>query len=73
MEFKKYLPADASNGRAVISLEGGSTLEDLMNVLKIPVAEQGGAVINGLSCGVDRSQVLNEGDVVSFFTPVAGG
>ena len=73
MKFRKYLPAGASDGKAIISLTEGSTLEDLRTTLSIPVEVQGGAVINGISCGVDNSQVLKEGDVVSFFSPVAGG
>jgi len=73
MKFRKYLPAGASDGKATISLMQGSTLEDLRSTLGIPVEVQGGAVINGLSYGVDDSQVLKEGDVISFFTPVAGG
>ena len=73
LRFKKYLPVDASEGKTEISLEKGSTIEDLMGVLCIPMDEQGTAVVNGISYGVDHSQVLKEGDVVSFFSPVAGG
>ncbi len=73
LTYVKYLPADASEGKAWISLEKGSTLGDLMGALGIPTDEQGTAVINGISYGVDCSQVLKEGDVVSFFSPVAGG
>ena len=73
MKYRKYLPPEASEGRAEISLEEGSSLEELMNILGIPKDLKGTAVVNGISYGVDHSQVLKEGDVVSFFSPVAGG
>ncbi len=73
MKFKKYLPADSVDGRAVVSLERGSKLQDLMGMLGIPPDEEGTAVINGISYGVTDTQILRDGDVVSFFSPVAGG
>lgn len=73
MKFRKYLPSDSVDGRAVVSLEKGSTLQDLMRTLGIPEDEKGTAVINGISYGVTETQVLADGDVVSFFAPVAGG
>lgn len=73
MKFRKYLPSDLANGRAVVSLQKGSTLQDLMSLLGIPDDEHGTAVINGMSYGLTESQVLADGDVVSFFAPVAGG
>jgi len=73
MNFRKYLPSDSRDGRAVVSVEEGTTLQDLMGMLGIPGDEQGTAVINGISYGVTDTQVLMDGDVVSFFSPVAGG
>ena len=73
MKFGKYLPPGSVDGRAVVSLEKGATLQDLMGILGIPKDERGTAVINGISYGVTETQVLADGDVVSFFAPVAGG
>ena len=73
MKFRKYLPADSSDGKAMISLEEGSTLEGLLKILSVPDDEHRIVVINGISQGMDSSQVLNAGDVVAFFAPVAGG
>lgn len=73
MKFRKYLPADASNDSAMISMDEGSTLQDLKNVLGIPPDEHGGAVINGTPYAEDGAPVLNDGDSVSFFATVAGG
>ena len=73
MNFRKYLPSDSRDGKAVVSMQEGATLQDLMGMLGIPGDEQGTAVINGISYGVADTQVLRDGDVVSFFSPVAGG
>ena len=76
MDFKKYLPSDSINGKAEICLKEGSTLEDLLKTLGIPVNQPKIIVINGISQGVSTKvgeQVLKEEDVVSIFPPVAGG
>jgi len=73
MNFRKYLPSDSRDGRAVVSIAEGATLQDLMGTLGIPGDEKGTAVVNGISYGVADTQVLKDGDVVSFFSPVAGG
>jgi molybdopterin converting factor small subunit len=76
MNFKKYLPADSLDGKAMISLEEGSTLEDLLKILNIPVNEPKIIVVNGISKGISAKvsdQLLKEGDIVSIFPPVAGG
>jgi molybdopterin converting factor small subunit len=73
MRFKNYLPADASDGTVMISLEEGSTLEDLKNILGIPADEFGGIVVDGMNCEIEDSKILEDGDTVSFFSAVAGG
>jgi molybdopterin converting factor small subunit len=73
MKFREYLPPDSSEGSATISLDEGSTLNDLVNILGIPVDEAGAAVINCFSYGFEDSIKLNDGDVISFFAPVFGG
>jgi len=47
MDFKKYLPSDSINGKAEICLKEGSTLEDLLKTLGIPVNQPRIIVING--------------------------
>ncbi len=73
LKFKRFLPADSENGRVIISLEENATVGDLMSFLDIPIDEPGSAVINGISIGVEKTHILKNGDVVSFFTPAAGG
>ena len=76
IDLKKYLPSGSINGKATICLKGGSTLEDLLKTLDIPANEPRIIVINGISQGVSTKvseHILQEGDVVSIFPPVAGG
>ena len=74
MKFRKYLPSDSRDGRAVVSVQEGSTLrgsDGYCSAFRVMNRER--AVINGISYGVADTQVLKDGDVVSFFSPVAGG
>jgi len=76
MKFKKHLPSDSLDGKAMISLEEGSTLEDLLNILNIQINEPKLIMINGISQGIStkvNNQLLKEGDIVSIFPPIAGG
>ncbi|HNR12763.1 MAG TPA: MoaD/ThiS family protein [Thermodesulfobacteriota bacterium] len=77
MEFRKYLPSGASEGKLVMTLEEGTTVGDLLNKLGVPLAEQKILVINGVSHGACGSaihnQPLKDGDVVALFPPVGGG
>ncbi len=76
MEFKSCLPPGATGGRATISLEEGATLEVLLNLLGIPLDKPKIVVINGVSLGISNAApfpVLQEGDIVSLFSPVGGG
>lgn len=76
MDFTKYFPAEASNGKVTISLENGSTVKDLLTILGIPINEPKLVVINGVSQGISdkmNTRELKEGDVVAVFPPVGGG
>ncbi|HJX32506.1 MAG TPA: MoaD/ThiS family protein [Thermodesulfobacteriota bacterium] len=76
VNFKKYLPKDAIEGKAIISLDEGSTLEDLLNILTIPTDEPKMILINGLSQGVFTKvnpTPLKEGDTIVLFPPAGGG
>jgi len=73
MTFREYLPPESVNGKSAMSLDEGSTLEDIMHILGIPMDKTRIVVINGISHGVDTNTTLEEGDIVSFFAPVGGG
>ncbi len=68
-----YLSADFTDGKAVIPMEEGSTLEDLKKFLGIRADEFGGIVINNAHCEIEDSQVLTDGETLTFFAAVGGG
>jgi sulfur carrier protein ThiS len=76
INFKSYMPPDAKDGKAVLSINDGSTFADLLNVLGIPMEELRIVVLNGVSQGTDpevNARVLQEGDIVAIFPPIGGG
>lgn len=77
MKFKAYLPSNSEGGKAMLSLEEGSTFSDLLNSLAIPVDEPKLVIINGISRGISSDKVktekLSDGDVVAIFPPAGGG
>lgn len=76
MNFKSYLPPDAQEGKAVLSINDGATFEDLLKVLGIPLEEPRIVVFNGVSQGTlpeINTRVLNDGDIIALFPPLGGG
>ncbi len=73
MKFRKYLPPDTENDKAVITLDEGATLLDLRSALGIPPDEHGGTVIDGVAYPEDSVHKLKDGDSIGFFASVAGG
>ncbi len=76
MTLKKYLPAEPSEDRAMVALDEGSTFEDLLNILGIPIDQPKLVIINGISQGVTtevNNRLLQEGDIVCIFPPAGGG
>ncbi len=75
--LEKYLPAKATKGQTDMVLDKGANLGDLLASLGIPEQEPKIILINGQSQGVcttvKSNPILNEGDTVSIFPPVAGG
>lgn len=54
-----------------LELPEGSTILDVLNILKINVEEVSIAFLNGTDGDVSRK--LSDGDVLSLFPPVGGG
>lgn len=67
--LRDKLPADAK-GRAVLQLEDGTTLAELLNELGIERRVVIG--VNGVH-ETDRSRQLKDGDNVKIFSSVSGG
>jgi sulfur carrier protein ThiS len=76
INFKSYMPPEAKDGKAVLSIQEGATFSDLLNVLGIPIEEPRIVVLNGVSQGTTpevNTRVLQEGDIVAIFPPIGGG
>ncbi len=73
MKLKKYLPADASDGEATISLDEGATLKDLKSLLGIPVDDFEGIVIDKVHSEIEDEDILKDGETLTFYAAVAGG
>jgi len=74
--FKKYLPDNATDGKATVSMAEGATLADLLNRIGLPLAEPKIIILNGVSQGTTDDtygRPLQNGDTVSIFPPVGGG
>jgi len=76
IHFKEYLPPGSKDGKAILSMQEGATLSDLLQKLGIPAGEPKIVVFNGISQGTTEEihgRVLRDGDIVSLFPPIGGG
>ena len=68
--LNKLLPSKSKNGTVVI-VRRGAVVDELLAKLKIPSDMTNVIMINGIQ--KDKSTILNEGDIVSVYPPIAGG
>jgi sulfur-carrier protein len=66
-----YLPATGSGDSVILELPDGSTVGQVIESLKIPADLDSLRVVNGHDAPPE--QMLNDGDVLSVFPPLAGG
>lgn len=71
--LKKFLPPGATGEKAVIPIERGATLIELKKRLGIPVEEFKGIVIDKRHNEIEDTQVLEDGDSLTFYASVGGG
>lgn len=69
--LRDYLPKGSSRFSCKMEVGGHTRVKDILSRLKIPDDIPKIILINGIHGKND--QVLNEGDVLSIFPPVAGG
>jgi molybdopterin synthase sulfur carrier subunit len=67
----KLLPPGSQNKRAAVTIKQDSTVEDLLEKMKIPLTITNIVMVNGEH--KDKDTLLKEGDVISVFPPIAGG
>ncbi len=69
--YRKLLPPEAKNGVVELDIPEGTTVHDAISRFDIPLNDESVIVLNGLT--VDLSTPLQEGDVVTAFSAIAGG
>ena len=69
--YRKVLPPEAMNGVVELDLPEGATVYDAISRFDIPLTDESIIVLNGLT--VDMSTPLQEGDMVTAFSAIAGG
>ncbi len=69
--LRKYHPAGPDTGAVRMDVPQGTTVRDLLEILGIPAAQAKQAFINNRQTADD--QVIEEGQRVGIFPPIAGG
>jgi sulfur carrier protein len=69
--LREYLPKGSGRFSCKMEVEGSTRVQDILLRLKIPEEMPKIILINGVHG--KKEQVLEEGDVLSIFPPVAGG
>ncbi len=69
--FKSYLPGNRNGNSCTMEIEEGTTVQELLRKLNIPAGATKVVFVNGVHAEEDK--VLQEGDRVGAFPPVAGG
>ncbi len=73
--FTRYLPADAVDNGADIEIDQFSSIESVLLKLNLPLKECRLVLLNGeYSPPAERAtHLLNEGDHIAVWPPLAGG
>jgi sulfur-carrier protein len=69
--FRDFLPPGSGPYSFTTSFEDRKTVDDIIKELKLPDDIPRIIIVNGLHSEPDR--VLEDGDVISLFPPLAGG
>ena len=69
--FRDFLPPGSSNFGMMKSLDKETTIAELAKEIGLPEDVPKIVIVNGSHAELDR--VLEDGDVVSLFPPLAGG
>ena len=70
--LRKKLPPGSPRGKCTLELPAGTTIDAVLTRLDIPQASAQMVLVNG-EPDRDFGRVLQDGDVLSIFPPVAGG
>jgi molybdopterin converting factor small subunit len=70
--LRTKLPPGAPGGKARLDLDPGATIDSVLDRLGIPGGHVHLVMVNG-EMETDRARLLNDGDELTIFPPVAGG
>ena len=73
--LREFLPAGAKQNTATIECASGETVADVLDRFNVPREHCHLVVVNGvfIAPGARAGKVLNEGDTLAVWPPVAGG
>ena len=69
--YRDALPKNHKHGVIEMNVADGATVYDVISRFDIPLNDESVIVLNGLT--VDMSTPLQEGDMVTAFSAIAGG
>ena len=69
--YREHLPPEAKNGIVDLDLPDGTTVREALSRFAIPLDDSSVIVLNGLT--VNLNTPLQQGDMVSAFSAIAGG
>lgn len=69
--YRAVLPPEAVHGVVELDVPSGATVYDVISRFDIPLNDESVIVLNGIT--VDMSTPLQEGDMVTAFSAIAGG
>ncbi len=67
----RYLPENREGNSCILEIDPGTTIQELLHKLNIPLDAPKVIFLNGIHARGD--EVLKEGDRLGAFPPVAGG
>ena len=70
-DLEKFLPRGSKNRTAYITLDDGTTVQGLLDILGLSPEMPKSVLLNGVRA--DNETKLKEGDSVAVFPPMAGG
>lgn len=69
--LRDYLPAGSKDNAMTLSLGKGAAIGDVLKTISIPEDIKLTIFVNGVHA--DKGRVLEQGDVLAVFPPIAGG
>jgi molybdopterin synthase sulfur carrier subunit len=70
-DLAQFLPPGSTKNTGTMDLDEGTTVQDLIELLKLPSDLPKSIIVNGITAKKDT--VLKDNDSVAVFPPMAGG